>query len=185
MLRLVLIVLALGLALLLIYAATRPDTFRVQRSVRIQAPPERIFPLLDDFRRWAEWSPWDRKDPAMRRTLGGAASGVGATYAWEGNSEVGKGRMAIVGSVPHSQLAVQLDIEKPMQARNDVVFILEPDGDGTRVTWSMSGGQPFLGKLVGVFMDLDQMVGRDFEAGLASLKALAEQPLLGTPLPAD
>jgi hypothetical protein len=183
MLRLVLTILALGLALLLVYAGSRPDTFRIQRSVRIQAPSERIFPLLDDFRRWAAWSPWDKKDPAMRRTLGGAESGVGATYAWEGNSDVGKGRMAITASVPRSRVEVQLDIEQPMQARNDVVFLLEPDGDGTRVTWSMSGGQTFLGKLVGVFLDMDQMVGRDFEAGLATLKALAEQPLLDSPPP--
>jgi len=181
MLRFIIIVLFLGVLLLLGYAATRPDTFRIQRSARIQAPAERIFPLLDDFRRWADWSPWDRKDPAMRRTLGGAPSGVGATYAWEGNSEVGTGRMEIAQALPPSRLVVQLDFEKPMEAHNTVEFALTPEGDGTRLTWTMSGEQNFLGKLIGVFMDMDRMVGKDFEAGLASLKGLAEQPLLARP----
>ena len=164
------------IAALLGYAATRPDTFRVERGATIKAPPEKIFALINDFRRWDSWSPWEKKDPAMRRTFGSdATSGKGAAYAWEGNSDVGQGRMEIAESVPPSRVAIKLDFVKPFEAHNLVEFTLEPQGDSTNVTWAMQGPAPFLAKVIHVFIDMDKMVGRDFESGLASLKAAVEK----------
>jgi uncharacterized protein YndB with AHSA1/START domain len=160
---------------LLAFAATKPDTFRVERSTTIKAPPEKIFPLIDDFHRWTTWSPWEKMDPAMTRTHSGAPSGKGAVYEWEGNSKVGRGRMEIVDSVPSSRVAIKLDFLKPMEAHNIAEFTLTPSGDSTRVTWVMHGPAPFVSKLMQVFMSMDRMVGKDFEAGLANMKAAAER----------
>jgi uncharacterized protein YndB with AHSA1/START domain len=162
------------LAALLAYAATRPDTFRTSRSAVIDAPPERIFPLIDDFARWREWSPWERLDPDLRRTYSGPASGRGAGYAWEGSKKVGQGSMEITTSTPPSRLVVRLDFIKPFEAHNVAEFTLEPEGAGTRVVWAMHGPRPFIMKMMGVFMNMDEMVGKDFSAGLANLKSLAE-----------
>lgn len=164
-----------ALVALLAHASSRPDTFRVQRSIRIQAPPEKVFAFLSDFRRWSAWSPWEGRDPAMRRTLSGAPAGKGSVYEWTGNSRVGQGRMEIIHSVPPAALRVQLDFIKPFQAHNVAEFVLSGSGGSTDVTWAMYGPAPFLSKLMGVFMSMDRMVGRDFEAGLASLKAAAEK----------
>jgi len=164
------------IAALLIYAATRPDTFRVERAASIKAPPEKVFALINDLRRWDSWSPWEKKDPAMKRTFGSdATSGKGAAYAWEGNSDVGQGRMEIAESVPPSRIRIKLDFVKPFEAHNLVDFTLEPKGDATSVTWAIHGPSPYISKLVGVFCNMDSMIGKDFEAGLAGLKAIAEK----------
>jgi uncharacterized protein YndB with AHSA1/START domain len=160
---------------LLVYATTRPDTFRVQRSIRIQAPAEKVFPLLVDFRRWTAWSPWEGRDPAMKRNMSGAQTGKGSIYEWSGNSKVGQGRMEIVDATPPSSLRVKLDFLKPFEAHNVAEFVLSPSGGSTDVTWAMYGPSPFISKLMGVFMSMDRMVGRDFETGLASLKAASEK----------
>jgi hypothetical protein len=162
-------------AAVLVYAATRPDTFRVARSVTIRAPAEKIFPLINDYRQWPAWSPYETKDPQMKRSYGERSSGKGATYAWEGDGNVGAGNMAIADSDPPSQVLIKLNMLKPMEAHNDVAFRLEPQGDVTKVTWDMQGPVPYLAKVVHVFIDVDRMVGDDFEAGLAKLKAVAER----------
>jgi uncharacterized protein YndB with AHSA1/START domain len=168
------IALVVLIAGVLVVVATRPDTFRVQRSTDIKAPPERIFALINDFDRWSAWSPYEKKDPAMKRTRGGAAAGKGAVYAWEGNKDVGMGRMEIADAAPPTKITIKLDFTKPFEAHNIVEFTMVPAGDATRVTWAMHGPQPYIGKLVGLFLNMDRMVGRDFEAGLANLKTAAE-----------
>ena len=174
MLRNISIVVVILIAGIVILAATRPDTFRVQRAASIKAPPEKIFPLINDFNRWSAWSPWEKKDPAMKRTFGAATSGKGAVYAWQGNKEVGEGRMEIAESVPPSKVALNLDFVKPFAAHNLVEFTLVPAGDTTNVTWVMEGNTPFFAKVIHVFINVDKMVGKDFETGLANLKAAAE-----------
>ena len=169
------IVVVVLIAAILAFAATKPDTFRVQRSAAIKAPPEKIFPLLNDFQRWETWSPWEKKDPAMKRTFSVVTSGKGAEYSWEGNKEVGEGRMEIAESVSPSRVAIKLDFLKPFEAHNTVEFTLAPQGDTTTVTWAMQGDTPYLAKIVHVFLDMDKLVGRDFDTGLANLKAAAEK----------
>ena len=175
MLKTVGIIIAMLIAGVLIFAATKPDTFRVQRAASIKAPPEKVFALINDFSRWGAWSPWEKKDPAMKRTLGAATSGKGAKYAWEGNKDVGKGSMEIAESSPPSRLTIKLDFIEPFEAHNMVVFTLEPIGGATNVTWSMEGPVPYFAKIIHVFLDMDSMVGKDFGAGLASMKAAAEK----------
>jgi carbon monoxide dehydrogenase subunit G len=162
------------IAAVLVYAATRPDTFRVQRSASIKAPPDKIFPLINDFREWSAWSPYEKKDPAMKRTFGATTSGKGAVYEWDGNGQVGSGRITIADASPPSQVMIKLDMIKPFAAHNDVAFILAPQGDSTMVTWNMQGAVPYLAKIMHVFFNMDKMVGTDFEAGLANLKTAAE-----------
>lgn len=181
MTRLLLLVVALGVVAVLVLAMRRPDTFRIERTVAIDAPPERIFPLIADLRAFAGWSPFEAKDPAMKRAYSGPASGPGATYDFDGNNQVGKGRVRITGAEPPRRVTMTLDMHSPMEAHNVVEFTLAPSGGTTTVTWSMHGPSPFIGKLLGVFMDMDGMVGRDFEAGLAALKAAAEAPGLQAP----
>jgi uncharacterized protein YndB with AHSA1/START domain len=171
-LALVIVALVAGV---LIFATTKPDTFSVQRSATIKAPPEKIFAVLNDFHRWTEWSPWEKLDPAMKRTLGGAPAGKGATYAWEGNGKAGAGRMEIVESAPARQVGIQLDFIKPFEGHNRTDFTLTPQGDATQVNWVMSGPAPFVSKLMQVFVSMDAMIGKDFEEGLANLKALTEK----------
>jgi hypothetical protein len=154
-------------------AATRPDDFRVQRSVSIKAPPEKIIALVDNFHRWADWSPYEKLDPAMQRTLSGAEAGPGAVYEWSGSGKVGAGRMEILAATP-SQIVIKLDFIKPFEGHNMATFTLQPNGDGTDVTWAMSGPTPFIAKIMGLFFDMDTMIGKDFETGLANLKAQAE-----------
>jgi K+-transporting ATPase KdpF subunit len=166
--------LAVLVAAVLVYATTRPDTFRVQRAASIKAPPEKIAAVLGDFRGWQAWSPWEKMDPAMKRNYGGAEKGKGATYAWEGNSKVGQGRMEITDATA-SRVALDLDFLKPFEAHNKVVFTLVPQGDATEVDWAMQGPMPYISKVISVFCDMDSMVGKDFEAGLANLKTVAEK----------
>jgi Polyketide cyclase / dehydrase and lipid transport len=175
MLKLILVVVVVAVVGVLLFAASRPDTFSVKRSATIQAPPEKIHALINDFVAWQKWSPWENKDPGMQRTLGTITAGQGATYAWNGNRAVGQGEMAISATHPPSQVTVQLHFIKPFEGRNEVVFQLTPKGDSTEVLWDMHGPAPFMNKLMGVFMNLDQMIGKDFEIGLANLKALAEK----------
>src|SRR6266851_2657719 len=174
MIKTIAIVIAVLIAALLAYAATKPDTFSVQRSASIKTPPEKIFALLNDFQRWDAWSPWEKKDPAMKRTSSVVTAGKGAQYAWEGNKDVGQGRMEIAESVAPSRVAIKLDFVKPFETHNIVEFTLEPKGDSTNVTWTMQGPMPYISKLMTVFVNMDSMVGKDFESGLANLKAVAE-----------
>jgi uncharacterized protein YndB with AHSA1/START domain len=168
-------VLVVLIAAVLIYAATKPDTFRIQRAATIKAPPDRIFPLINDFRSWTSWSPWEKMDPNLKRTYSGAESGRGAVYEWEGNKKVGQGRMEIKDASPPSRVSIQLDFIKPFEAHNTAEFTLDGQGDSTNVTWVMHGRQPFMFKVMTVFMSMDKMVGKDFETGLANLKAATEK----------
>ena len=158
----------------LFLAAARPDRFRIARSATIKAPPQKIFPMINDFDAWPNWSPWERLDPALKRMRSGSASGVGSVYAWEGNKKVGTGRMEIVEAHPPSQVVIKLDFLKPFEAHNIAEFTLEPEGEATRVTWAMHGPSPYMARVFGVFMDMDKMIGKDFEKGLANMKAAAE-----------
>lgn len=168
-----LLVLVLLIALLA-YAATRPDSFRVQRSLTVEASPEKIHPLIDDFRQWRAWSPYEKLDPAMTRSFSGPAHGQGAEYAWSSDGKAGAGRMEILSSTPQ-KTTIKLDFSKPFKANNTAEFTLLPQGAGTQVTWAMYGASPFVAKLMGLFFSMDTMVGKDFEVGLANLKALAEK----------
>ena len=168
----VLVVIVAGI---LIYAATRPDTFRVQRSVSIKVPPDKIYALIDDLRLWSGWSPYEKKDPDMKRTFSGAPSGKGAIYEWDGNNNVGKGRMEITNTAPASKVVIKLDFIKPFEGHNTAEFTMEPKGDSTVVTWAMYGSASLMMKVMGVFMNMDNMIGNDFAVGLANLKALAEK----------
>jgi Polyketide cyclase / dehydrase and lipid transport len=159
---------------ILIYAATKPDSFRVQRVALIDAPPDKIHPLIADLKAWPAWSPYEKKDPAMKRTFGAVTAGKGATYAWEGNKDVGQGSMEIVESSPR-KILIKLDFLKPFEAHNMGEFLLDAKGDGTSVTWAIYGPSPYMSKVIGTFMDFDDMIGRDFEKGLADLKAAAEK----------
>jgi uncharacterized protein YndB with AHSA1/START domain len=171
-----LVFVALGVIVvaLLGFAATKPDTFRIERSASIKAAPEVIFAHLNDFRSWGSWSPWEKLDPALQRTYSGAAIGTGAMYAWKGNSDVGSGRMEIVESSPSSKISIKLDFIEPFEAHNTAEFTLKPEGDATTITWVMYGPNQFLGKVMSIFFDMDSMVGKDFETGLANLKTVAE-----------
>lgn len=175
MLRTIGIIVVVLLAGVLILAATRPDSFHVERSITIKAPPDKIFAAINDFHRWSAWSPWEKLDPAMKRTFSGAESGKGAAYAWEGNSKVGEGRMEIVDALPPSKVTIKLDFVKPLEGHDTAEFTMVPNGDSTNVTWTMNGQSPYVAKLMGVFLSMDTMIGKDFEAGLANLKAVAER----------
>src|SRR4051812_5469791 len=145
------------------FVATRPGSFKVQRSTSVNAPAEAIFPLINDFHRWTEWSPFEKFNPDMRKSFGGAQQGNGATYAWEGNNKAGKGRMEIIGATPPSNVKIQLDFEKPFPTSNVTDFILQSSGDQTNVTWAMSGPNSFIIKFMAIFMSMDRMIGKDFE----------------------
>ena len=167
------VVIAVAVVAVLVYAATKPDKFGVQRAASIGAPPEKIFPLIDDLHAHTSWSPFE-KDPNMKRTHSGAARGKGAVYEWEGNRQVGAGRLAIIDSTP-SKVTMALDMLKPFEAHNVVEFTLEPQGGSTNVTWAMRGRQPYMAKLMSTFINCDKMVGSQFEEGLVKLKVLAEK----------
>lgn len=170
----ILLVLAIAIGGLLLYASTKPDDFAYTRSATISAPAERIFPLIADFHQWRAWSPYENKDPQMTRTLSGAPSGVGAIYEWSGDKNVGQGRMEIVESTPPSRVLIKLDFFKPFKANNMAEFTITPSSGGSRVVWTMRGRANLMSKVMGVIMDLDKMIGKDFEIGLANLKRIAE-----------
>ncbi|HEY0864002.1 MAG TPA: SRPBCC family protein [Lacunisphaera sp.] len=174
MIKKILLSLAAIIAIVLVVAAFQPSEFRVTRSATIAAPAAVIFPEINDFHRWAAWSPWEKLDPAMQRTFAGAAAGEGAVYAWEGNSDVGSGRMTITGSRPAEAITIRLEFFTPMPGVCPTEFTFRPEGGSTRVTWTMSGTNNYLSKVVCLFMNMDKMIGGDFEKGLAELKRLAE-----------
>ena len=168
------VVIALAIAVILILAAMKPDTFSVVRTASIGAPGEKLFALISDFHQWRKWSPWEERDPDLKRSYSGAERGKGAAYAWEGNKNVGSGRMEILDATP-SQIVIKLDFLKPFEAHNQAEFTLTPQGGGTSVTWTMQGPAPFMFRVMHVVMNMDKMVGKDFEAGLANLRRAAEQ----------
>jgi Polyketide cyclase / dehydrase and lipid transport len=163
-----------GLVALVIYAATRPPTFRIERTARMDVAPEVIFSNINDFRKWEAWSPWDKLDPKLERTYSGAARGLGAVYGWSGAGKVGSGRMEIVESQSPSAVRIKIDFTAPFAASNIIDFKLTRDGDWTIVNWAMSGPQPFMNRLMGVVFNMDKLVGGDFAKGLASLKQVSE-----------
>jgi hypothetical protein len=173
-------VLLAAIAVILAVAARKPDDFRVTRTVLVQAPPEKIYPLIADFHRWAEWSPYEKKDPAMKRTFSGAGNGVGAVYAWDGDKNVGSGRMEIANVTEPSEggpakIALKLDFLKPFEGHNMAEFTMVPLANGTTVSWVMYGPSPLIAKVMGLFFDMDKMIGDDFALGLANLKSAAEK----------
>lgn len=176
MAAIVIIVLIL-LGALGIWISTRPGTFRFERSIRINASPPRVFALIDNFEAWQGWSPWEGKDPALKRTRSGPASGLGSVYEWEGNKAVGKGRMEIIESAPPVRVGIQLDFLAPFEAHNRAEFTLVPHENGTQVTWVMSGPANTMTKLMVATGAMQRMLAPDFERGLQNLKAVAEQDL--------
>jgi uncharacterized protein YndB with AHSA1/START domain len=175
MITIVLVIVAVCAAIVLAYAASKPDTFTVRRTMLIAAPPEQIFPFIDDLHAQSAWSPFE-KDPNMKRTHSGAPRGKGAVYEWDGNRQVGAGRITITDAVPPSKVTLLLEMSRPFKAQNTVEFTLDREAGGTSVSWAMSGHQPFFAKLMGLFMNCDKMVGGLFDEGLANLKRLVETP---------
>jgi hypothetical protein len=174
-----LLVIVLGVAALLAVASRRPPTFRIERSTRIAAPMLQVAELIDDFRAWKKWSPWEQIDPSLQRSYSGPDAGVGAVYEWSGNGKAGTGRMEITGmdaGPDKGIITIRLDFLKPFKASNTAEFVMTPTAEGTELTWAMFGPSPFVSKVMGVFFDMDKMVGKDFEAGLSELKRQAEQP---------
>jgi uncharacterized protein YndB with AHSA1/START domain len=156
------------------FIASRPSTFRVQRQATMSAPPATVFALVNDFHQWVRWSPWENRDPDLKRIYSGAESGAGAIYAWTGNRSVGEGRMTITESQPGELVRIKLEFIKPFVATNTTEFALMPEGGRTTVVWSMIGTNNFMAKLMGLFMNMDKMVGGDFEKGLEGMKKVAE-----------
>ncbi|ADE12556.1 SRPBCC family protein [Sideroxydans lithotrophicus] len=174
MLKVILLVAVVLVGIVLIYAAMRPDELQVERNIDIQAKSEKVFNLINDFHRWQEWTPYN-KDPAMQKNYSGSASGQGAKYAWEGDKNVGKGEISITSSTPLKEITLDLHMIQPFEGRNVVVFSLNEAQGVTHVTWSMMCKQSFVPKLLGLFMDMDKMIGGDFEQGLSNLKTVAEK----------
>ncbi len=169
------VVLAIAIAIVLILAMAKPDRFRVERAAAIEAPPEKIFALIDDFHQWRSWSPWEDRDPAMKRIYEGAERGKGAVYAWDGNKNVGAGRMEILTAAAPSTIVIKLDFIRPFEGHNTAEFTMQPQGGATNVIWAMHGPAPLMHKVMQVFMNMDRMIGKDFETGLANLKTAAER----------
>jgi hypothetical protein len=173
MLKKILIVIVVAIAGVFALAATKPDTFHFERAAMINAPPDKVGSFVNDFHRWQAWSPWEKLDPNMKRTYSGPDSGVGATYAWEGNSDVGSGRMQITNATA-TQVDIDLDFMAPMATSNKTRFMLTPAANGTSVVWSMDGPMPYMSKLMTVFVSMETLLAKDFETGLANLKSAAE-----------
>lgn len=178
MLRMILWIVIVLVVACLLYATTRPNLV-VQRSVVIQAPAEKIYPLLNNFHEWSAWSPWEKLDPGMHKTYTGPESGRGAGYAWQGNKEVGQGSMEITDSAPGNHVTIKLDFIKPFEGHNITEFTLEPQENSTHVTWTLQSNGSYRAKLIGVFVNMDKLIGTDFERGLANLKAVSEKSTAG------
>lgn len=174
MIKTIALIAVAALGALLLFAATRPDTFRVQRSASIKAPPDKLHGLINDMKVFNTWNPYNLKDPNIKGEYQGPQAGPGAVYHFAGNKDVGKGSIAIVDSAP-SKVTMKLDMIEPFEGHNVVEFILAPKGEATEVTWAMHGPSPYIGKVMGLVFNMDKMIGRDFEAGLANLKARAER----------
>lgn len=175
MLKKIFIGLAVVVVILIVVIAVQPAAFQVTRSTMIAAPPEKVFGQVNDFHKWDGWSPWAKLDPAMNQTFEGSATGVGSVYTWNGNSQVGEGRMTITESDSNKLVGIKLEFIKPMMAVNHTTFELKPDGTNTVVVWSMAGTNNFMGKAFCLFVSMDKMVGGDFEKGLAQMKAVSEK----------
>lgn len=160
----------------LAFVATRPGSFVYTRSRVIAAPPAALFEQTNDLKKFQDWNPWAKLDPQCVFTYSGPATGVGSSYHWKGNRKVGEGRMTIIESTPHSRIRARLEFIKPFAATNTAEFTFKPEDSGTLVTWSMSGENIFMAKLMGVFVDFDKMVANDFAKGLNSLAALVAPP---------
>lgn len=160
--------------LFLAFIQTRPAEFHIERSLQMNAPAATVFGYIDDFHKWSLWSPWDKLDPSMKREYSGASSGVGAAYGWTGNDQVGSGKMTITETMPPEMVKIALDFLTPFEAHNRTTFSIRSAGSSSTVTWMMDGENGFMGKAASVFMDMDQLVGKDFETGLASIKQAAE-----------
>ena len=169
------VAIAVAVAVVFILAAAKPDMLNVKRSAIIEAAPEKIFSLIDDFHRWGTWSPYENKDPAMKRSFSGAASGKGAVYTWDGNNNVGSGRMEILDSTVPAKIVIKLDFFKPFEGHNTAEFTMLPQGNVTAITWAMYGPASFMSRVMKVFINMDSMIGKDFETGLANLKKLTER----------
>ncbi|MCC6486263.1 MAG: SRPBCC family protein [Candidatus Hydrogenedentes bacterium] len=183
MLKVVLIAAAVVAVLLIVLVAviaTRPSEFHVERTATVNAVPEAVFAQVNDFHKWEPWNPWGKLDPAMKNTYEGAPMGEGAIYSWAGDKNVGEGRMTIVESQPHQRIQIQLEFFKPMAGTSTAEFTFKPEGDRTSVTWSMHGKNDFMGKAISLVMDMDKMIGGNFEKGLAGLKSIAESASAGT-----
>ena len=161
------------LLVLVAVIASRPANYHIERSATLSATPEAVYAHLVDFHQWDAWSPWARLDPQMKTTFSGAAAGAGAVYDWTGNDKVGQGRMTILDAEPNSKVTIRLEFIKPFASTCTAGFALAPDGNGTRVTWSMDGNNNFVGKAFSLFMNMDKVVGGDFERGLQQLGAAA------------
>jgi hypothetical protein len=164
-----------AIVLMLVYAWFRPNTFRVERSTVINAPSDKVYKHVANFRQWQAWSPWEGLDPDLRRTFAGPTEGVGAAYSWEGNKKVGAGRMELTKADPKTGLSLKLDFFRPFKANNITDINFTQDSGGTRVNWAMYGPHPFVMRLMSMFVSMDKMVGKDFEKGLAQLKAVSEK----------
>jgi uncharacterized protein YndB with AHSA1/START domain len=176
MFKKILIVLAVAIVAVLAVASMQPNEFKISRSATVEAPPAKVFAIVNDIHRWNDWSPWSKMDPAMKSTYSGPATGVGASQAWVGNSKVGEGKMTLSASKPNELVSFQLDFLKPMQSSSTVDFSFKPAGKGTEVTWAMSGKNNMVSKVMCLFVSMDKMIGPDFEKGLGALKTLAEAP---------
>jgi hypothetical protein len=174
MLKKVSLALAVAVVGFVAVVVSRPSTYRVERSITVAAPVDLPFGLVNDFHRWHFWSPWDALDPKMEKTFDGAYAGPGATYAWSGNDQVGKGKMTILDAKPYDSIHIQLEFLEPWASTNATLFTFQPVAEGIRVTWAMEGHNTFLGKAFSLFLDMDGMIGKDFEKGLASIKTLTE-----------
>lgn len=179
MLPTILAIVAIAILALLAYIATRPPGMQIQRKGAMAAPAAVVFAQVNDFHNWVPWSPWENRDPDLQRTYSGPTAGIGAGYAWVGNKSVGEGRMTIVESKPSEFIRIKLEFLKPFAATNETVFTFTPEGGGTLVTWTMTGKNNFMAKAMHLFMNMDKMVGGDFEKGLASMKALVETAARG------
>jgi uncharacterized protein YndB with AHSA1/START domain len=175
MLKKLLLIVVVALGALAVVVATRPDAYHVERAAKIDAPAEAVFETLSDFKSFSEWSPWAKRDPAMHTTISTPSGGVGASYAWEGNKEVGKGRMIITKADAPTQVRERLEFIEPFASVAEVSFDIKPQGQGTGVTWSMDGKSNFVGKAIALFMDMDKMIGKDFDDGLTGLKRVVEE----------
>jgi Polyketide cyclase / dehydrase and lipid transport len=182
MLKKLLSIFVVAVAILVVVVATRPSAYHVERSVQIDAPVTIVFGLVRDLKAWGSWSPWDKRDPDMHKTFTPTTSGVGASYAWEGNKKVGKGKMTITDEQPPERLVERLEFIEPFQSVAETSFTFKPAGaDGTRATWALDGNNNFVGKAFGLVMNMDRLIGGDFEDGLANLKRISEAT---KPLPA-
>jgi uncharacterized protein YndB with AHSA1/START domain len=175
MFKKILLALLLVIVAFVVVVAFQPATYRVERSATISAPASAVYAQVNDFHKWQAWSPWAKLDPTMKQTFEGAPAGTGAVYTWAGNSEVGEGRMTITDSRPSEELNIKLEFMKPFAATTSTVFTFTPQGDKTNVRWVMTGENNFIAKGFHLFMDMDKMIGGDFEKGLAQMKAAAEE----------